>query len=122
MATAEELAGIRARMDAACEAEDRDPATLPLSLMTGWIVGSDEADLLDRAGRLAEWQGESGDPQAFIDAQQESWIIGTAAEAIERARALEAVGVQRIMAQHLLHRDLDAITLLGSEVIPALAR
>jgi F420-dependent oxidoreductase-like protein len=122
MATVEELAGIRERMDAACEAEGRDPATLPLSLMTGWIVGSDEADLLDRAGRLAEWQGESGDPQAFIDTQQESWIIGTAAEAIDRARALEAVGVRRIMAQHLLHRDLDAIRLLGSEVIPALAR
>ncbi|HEX3238598.1 MAG TPA: TIGR03560 family F420-dependent LLM class oxidoreductase [Solirubrobacterales bacterium] len=122
MATVEELAGIRERMDAACEAEGRDPATLPLSLMTGWIVGADEADLLDRARRLADWQGEEGDAQAFIDAQQDSWIVGTAAEAIDRARALEAAGVTRIMAQHLLHRDLDAVALLGSEVIPALAR
>ncbi len=122
MATAEELAAIRERMDAACEAEDRDPATLPLSLMTGWVVGADEADLLDRAARLAEWQGETADPRAFLDAQQDSWIVGTAAAAIERARELEAAGVTRIMAQHLLHRDLDAIALLGSEVIPALAR
>lgn len=122
MATAEELAETRAKLDAACEAEDRDPATLPLSVMTGWLVGADEADLLDRAARLAEWQGETADPKAFLEAQQDAWIVGTAAEAIEQARELEAAGVTRIMAQHLLHRDLDAIALLGSEVIPALAR
>ncbi len=122
MATAEELAETRRKLDAACETEGRDPATLPLSMMTGWIVGGDEADLLDRAGRLAEWQGEAGDARAFLDAQPDSWIVGTAAEAIERARELEAAGVKRIMAQHLLHRDLDAIALLGSEVVPALAR
>ncbi len=54
----EECAKTRAGLDAACEAEGRDPATLPLSLMTGWLVGADEADLHDRAARLAEWQGE----------------------------------------------------------------
>lgn len=122
MATAAELAQTRMRLDAACEAEDRDPASLPLSVMTGWIVGRDEADLHDRAARVAAWRGEDGDAEAFIAAQPDAWIIGTAAQACERAAELEAGGVQRIMAQHLLHRDLDAIALLGDEVIPAVAR
>ena len=39
MAVAEEVAEIRARLDRACEAEGRDPATLPLSMMTTWLVG-----------------------------------------------------------------------------------
>ena len=106
-------------MDAACEAEGRDPATLPLSVMTGWLIGADQADLHDRAARLAEWEGEDGGSHAFLDGRPDAWIVGTAAEAIERVRELEAVGVKRIMAQHLLHRDLDAIALLGGEVIPA---
>lgn len=122
MATAAELAEMRQGLDAACEAEGRDPASLPLSVMTGWLIGSDEADLHDRAARLAEWQDEGSDAQAFIDSCPDAWIVGTAAEAIEQARELEAVGVKRIMAQHLLHRDLDAIARLGSEVIPALTR
>jgi hypothetical protein len=29
------------------------------------------------------------------------------------------VGVSRVVAQHLLHRDLDTIALLAREVIPA---
>ncbi|HVD39088.1 MAG TPA: LLM class flavin-dependent oxidoreductase, partial [Solirubrobacterales bacterium] len=37
MATAEEVADLRRRLDEACEKEGRDPATLPLSMMTGWL-------------------------------------------------------------------------------------
>ena len=52
MATAEEIADLRRRLDEACEKEGRDPATLPLSMMTGWLVGADRAELVDRAARL----------------------------------------------------------------------
>jgi alkanesulfonate monooxygenase SsuD/methylene tetrahydromethanopterin reductase-like flavin-dependent oxidoreductase (luciferase family) len=116
MATAEEVADIRRRLDQACEAEGRDPATLPLSMMTGWLVGTDRAELVDRASRLSQWKGEGDDGEAFIAGLRESTILGTVDKALEQLRELEAAGCTRIMGQHLLHRDLDAVALLGREI------
>ena len=121
MATAAEVADIRQRLDEACEAADRDPKTLPLSMMTGWLVGADEDELRDRASRLARWKGEGEDGEAFLAGLRPSAIKGTVPEAIEQLRELEQAGLTRIMGQHLLHRDLDAIELLGREIVPALA-
>ena len=121
-ATRSELAELRTRLDEACEAAERDPATLPLSLMTGWLVAADRDELRDRAARLARWRGEGDDSDAFLAGLPESWIVGTVPDALEQLEALADAGVARVMAQHLLHRDLDAIELIGHEVIPALAR
>ncbi len=121
MSTAAEIADLRRRLDAACEAEDRDPASLPLSMMTGWLVGADREDLVDRASRLSRWKGQGEDGEALIAGLRESTILGTVPEAVEQLRELEAAGLTRIMGQHLLHRDLDAIALMGRELIPALA-
>jgi F420-dependent oxidoreductase-like protein len=121
MATAEEVADIRRRLDQACEAEGRDPASLPLSMMTGWLVGADRAELLDRASRLSQWKGQGEDGEAFIAGLRESTILGNAEEAVEQLRELEAAGLTRIMGQHLLHRDLDAVALMGREIAPRVA-
>jgi len=121
MATAEEVAEVRERLDQACEAADRDPKTLPLSMMTGWLVGADEAELRDRASSLSQWKGEGDDGEALLAGFRESAIKGTIPEAIEQLRELEQAGLTRIMGQHLLHRDLDAIELMGREIVPALA-
>ena len=75
--TAAECAAIREQLDEACEAAGRDP--IPLSLMTTWLAGEDRAELLDRAGRLAEWQGRDGDGEALPG--------GAAATARSRARS-----------------------------------
>jgi alkanesulfonate monooxygenase SsuD/methylene tetrahydromethanopterin reductase-like flavin-dependent oxidoreductase (luciferase family) len=83
MATAAEVAEIRAGLDAACEAEGRDPATLPLSMMTG----------RERA--------------------RESTITGSAEQAVEQLCELEAVGLTRLMGQHLTHRDLEMVAQMG---------
>jgi alkanesulfonate monooxygenase SsuD/methylene tetrahydromethanopterin reductase-like flavin-dependent oxidoreductase (luciferase family) len=120
MLTAEEVADLRRRLDEACEKEGRNPATLPLSMMTGWLVGADRDDLLDRASRLSEWKGEGGDGEAFIAGERESTILGTVDEAIEQLRELQEAGLTRIMGQHLLHRDLDAVALMGREIAPSL--
>jgi len=122
MATAEEVAAVRKGLDEACEAADRDPKSLPLSMMTGWLVGADEEELRDRASRLAQWKGEGDDGDAFLAGLRPSAIKGTVPEAIEQLQELEQAGLTRIMGQHLLHRDLDAIALMGRELIPALAR
>ena len=120
MATAEEVADIRRRLDQACEAEGRDPASLPLSMMTGWLVGADRDELVGRASRLSQWKGEGDDGEAFIAGLRESTILGTVEEAIEQLRELEEAGLARIMGQHLLHRDLDAVALMGTEIAPQL--
>jgi F420-dependent oxidoreductase-like protein len=120
MSTPAEILDIRTRLDEACEAADRDPATLPLSMMTGWLVGSDRDDLRNRAARLARWKGQDDTGAQFLEEIRESTIVGTVPEAVEQLQTLREAGLTRIMGQHLLHRDLDAIELMGREVIPAL--
>jgi alkanesulfonate monooxygenase SsuD/methylene tetrahydromethanopterin reductase-like flavin-dependent oxidoreductase (luciferase family) len=117
--TADECTVIRRELDDACAREGRDP--LPLSIMTGWLVGEDRAELLDRAGRLAEWRGHPGGAEGLLDTLGDSWIAGTLDEATERLRGLAASGVERVMLQHLLHRDLDAVEQIGRQVAPAVA-
>ncbi len=110
----------RARLDAGCEALGRDPATLPMSLMTGTVVGADRAELLERLRRIMALEGAEGDPSAFlVGVREEGWLAGTVDEVLEKLAALAAAGVRRVMLQHLLHDDLDAIEQLGREVLPA---
>ena len=120
MATPEEIADIRDRLDQACEAIDRDPASLPLSMMTGWLVGADRDDLRNRAARLSRWKGEGDSGADFLADIRKGTIVGTVPEAVGQLQALEDAGLTRLMGQHLLHRDLDAVQLMGREVIPAL--
>jgi len=112
-----EAAERRGRLETACREAGRDPATLAFSLMHGFLVGADEADLRARAGRLGEWQRR----QVSVDDLRRTWIAGTPDEVIARLREYEAVGVERVMLQHHLYRDVAALELIASEVIPAFA-
>jgi len=117
--TADECAAIRGELDEACRREGREP--IPLSMMVIWLAGEDRAELLDRAGRLAEWEGHDGDAEGFLAGLPEASIAATLEEAVERLRELGAAGVQRVMLQHLLHRDLETVRQIGRHVAPALA-
>jgi alkanesulfonate monooxygenase SsuD/methylene tetrahydromethanopterin reductase-like flavin-dependent oxidoreductase (luciferase family) len=117
--TASECAEIRAGLDRECEAAGREP--IPLSLMTTWLAGEDEAELNERANALASWQGRDGDGQAVLGELRASAIAGTIDENLERLSELESTGVSRVMLQHLLHRDLDAVEQIGRRVAPAVA-
>jgi F420-dependent oxidoreductase-like protein len=117
--TADECAVLRRELDEACRRESREP--MPLSLMTGWLVGADRAELLDRAGQLAERRGHDGDAESFLASLPESWITGTLDEATARLGELADAGVERVMLQHLLHTDLDAVAQIGRHVAPAVA-
>jgi alkanesulfonate monooxygenase SsuD/methylene tetrahydromethanopterin reductase-like flavin-dependent oxidoreductase (luciferase family) len=44
-----------------------------------------------------------------------------AAEGIERLRAFAEVGVSRAFLQHLEHRDLETVEMIGREIVPAVA-
>jgi alkanesulfonate monooxygenase SsuD/methylene tetrahydromethanopterin reductase-like flavin-dependent oxidoreductase (luciferase family) len=96
----------RAALDRACEKEGRDPATLRLSLMAGFVIGADEADLRERRARMAQWRGRDEIPP--------SWLYGTIEQIRERLEEYADAGVERVMFQHHLFRDLDAVALIGS--------
>ena len=101
-ATADECRERRERIAAACRDAGREP--IRFSLMTAFAVTGDHAT------RLLEGRGEA----------PEAWITGSPGEIVERLRALEQAGVERVMLQHLLHDDLEVLELIGREVIPAL--
>jgi alkanesulfonate monooxygenase SsuD/methylene tetrahydromethanopterin reductase-like flavin-dependent oxidoreductase (luciferase family) len=53
----------------------------------------------------------------WIAERRARWIVGTPDEAREMVRRFEAVGVERIMLQDFLPRDLEMIDLLGAELV-----
>jgi F420-dependent oxidoreductase-like protein len=115
MPTLEQIAQRRASIAAACERAGREP--IPFTVMTTALIGADAADLRRRADAHAEWTGSPVD----LEAARETWIVGTVEQAAERLRTYEQAGVSRIYLQHLVHRDLDAVQLIGRELVPAVA-
>jgi F420-dependent oxidoreductase-like protein len=115
--TVEDVATRRGRLARACEAEGRP--MLPFSVMTVVLVGSDDAELGDRAARLEERIGvEAG---SLRNEPPSGWIVGTVERAAEQLRALADAGVDRVFCQHLLHDDLDAVALIGERLSPEVA-
>jgi F420-dependent oxidoreductase-like protein len=115
-ASVETLRERRRALDEACGRAGRDPPSLGFSLMTTCVVAGDEAELRERARRVVAITGGS-DPEAFLAENRETGVVGTVEQARERLRALEDVGVQRIFLQHLDHRDLEMVELIGSELV-----
>jgi F420-dependent oxidoreductase-like protein len=114
-ATVDDARERRERIARACTDAGRE--ILPFSIMTGVVVGADEAELRDRARRLEERSGFAH----LVDEPPSGWIVGTVEAAAEQLRALGRVGVNRVMCQQLLHDDLDAVALLGEQLAPAVA-
>jgi alkanesulfonate monooxygenase SsuD/methylene tetrahydromethanopterin reductase-like flavin-dependent oxidoreductase (luciferase family) len=71
-----------------------------------------------RAEELGRWRGA---PVDLAAPETATWVAGTPAQVIERLRTLEAAGVARVYLQLLLHRDLEAVELIGREIAPAVA-
>jgi F420-dependent oxidoreductase-like protein len=111
----DEIRERRRRIDEACKRSGREP--MPFSVMTGVLVGADEADLGDRARRLAERMGSGSD---LLSEPPHGWVVGTVEKAADQLSTLAEAGVSRVMCQHLLHDDLHAIALLGEEIGPRL--
>jgi alkanesulfonate monooxygenase SsuD/methylene tetrahydromethanopterin reductase-like flavin-dependent oxidoreductase (luciferase family) len=94
---------------------------MTFSIMTGLVVGTDRSEVLERARRTMERTRETGDPAAWLAAQQASgWIAGTVDEVAAQMRALADAGVERFFLQHLDHADLDTVELIADEVVRAL--
>jgi alkanesulfonate monooxygenase SsuD/methylene tetrahydromethanopterin reductase-like flavin-dependent oxidoreductase (luciferase family) len=116
----EDIAPRRKAVRRAWDEAGRDADGARFSIMTGVLVGRDEGELLDRAGRLAEKTATGRSGREELDALPASWIAGTVDAVGEQLRALADLGVDRVMCQLLLHDDLDQIALIGGELGTAL--
>jgi F420-dependent oxidoreductase-like protein len=113
-ATAQRARAAFARLDEACTAVGREPSDITRSAMTGVLIAETEADLRDRTRQLLEFTGAGAgaDAEAWLAERRDRWVLGTVDQAAERITALAAAGVQRVMLQDFLPRDLDMVRLM----------
>jgi alkanesulfonate monooxygenase SsuD/methylene tetrahydromethanopterin reductase-like flavin-dependent oxidoreductase (luciferase family) len=107
----EDCAAARGRLDEACAAVGRDPATLRMSVMTRCVVGRDQADYERRLAAMCRATGE--DPAALQAEERATWIDGPPDELRAKVGAFRAAGVERFFLQHLDHADVEAVAIIG---------
>ena len=100
-----------ARVDAACETIDRDPATVIKSAALIACVGATEADISRRAAAIGRDVAEL----------RENGVAGTPAQAIDKLGAYAAAGIDRVYLQIMDLSDLDHVAEIGANVLPAAA-
>ena len=107
-----------AQLDDALRAAGRDPSTLVHSVMAGVLIGRDEAEVRRREQDLLAVFGDAGDEsEAWLATRRPRWVTGTPDQARDVVRRFEAIGVERLMLQDFLARDLDMIDLAGEVLI-----
>jgi F420-dependent oxidoreductase-like protein len=109
----DEVADAFARVRAACERIDRDPATLKLSVALPTIAGADREALTRRAAATG---------RTLDEFRNGTNICGDAEEIAAKVGRLADLGAQRIYFQTVDMRDLDQTAYLGTEVLPLLPR
>ena len=117
--TLDEVRERKQALDAACEQGGRDPATLRYSLMAPCVLGRDEREVNESARRIGARFGR--DPKDVLLRYGERGPVGTVDQAIEHLKQIEELGYERVMLQHLAHRDLETVALIGRELAPAVA-
>jgi alkanesulfonate monooxygenase SsuD/methylene tetrahydromethanopterin reductase-like flavin-dependent oxidoreductase (luciferase family) len=98
--TVDEARERKRALDEAAAAAGRAP--LRFSMMTGCVVADDASDLKDR---LATFKRLTGNDAPAIS--------GTVDDVAARLREYEAVGVERVMLQHIAHEDVEMVKVLG---------
>jgi alkanesulfonate monooxygenase SsuD/methylene tetrahydromethanopterin reductase-like flavin-dependent oxidoreductase (luciferase family) len=105
-------------LDEACRAIGRDPGTLTRSAMVGALVGHDESAVARRAAALLEGFGQSpAEGAAWLQTRRRRWILGTPDEARAMVARFAEAGIERIMLQDFVPRDLEMIDELAEALI-----
>jgi alkanesulfonate monooxygenase SsuD/methylene tetrahydromethanopterin reductase-like flavin-dependent oxidoreductase (luciferase family) len=109
-----------AQLDEACRTIGRNPATVTHSAMVGLLIGRTPAEVRDREQALvAAFGGADDESEEWLEARRPRWIYGTPDEARRRVRAFAEAGVERLMFQDFLARDLDMIDLAAEALFDA---
>jgi F420-dependent oxidoreductase-like protein len=111
------IAGVRARLDR----DGRDQASLATSVMTWCYVGTTEDEAMDRIRVVFDRSMRAERFADELDALRATCVVGSVDQAVERLRAYEAAGVQRIMLNHELFDDLEMLEVLATQVFPRVA-
>lgn len=115
--TPAEVAAINAHIDAACATAGRDPATIRRSVMAGVLIGRDEAEVRARvAAQVAMFDDDPEQAEAWMEARKDRWVVGSLDAARARMAEYAAAGVDRIMLQDFIPRDLEHVALMGELV------
>ena len=115
-----EVREISARLDAACRKIGRDPRTLTRSVMAGVLVGRDDAEVQQRtAAQMAILGSTADDAAAWLDARRDRWILGPPQAARARIAEYEEIGIDRLLLQVVLPRDLDHVAVMGEFITAA---
>jgi F420-dependent oxidoreductase-like protein len=115
-ATPEQCRAVRERLDRACEAVGRDPASLRLSVFLGVCVAETAAEV----ERLVDVICRRDPQYERLRRLIHTWVKGTPDEAAERLRALEAAGVERVMLSVNAPEHEAMVRLIGDRVLPLL--
>lgn len=110
---------LRAALDAACAAEGRDPASIPLTVMTGGLVGASQSDFQDRARRTFEAIGK-GALDEWLDGLSAVWVLGGPEQAAQRLGEFADAGATGVLLQIQMPDDLDMLDAVMHEVAPRL--
>jgi len=115
----EAFAEMSAKLDAACAEVGRDPSEITRSAMVGVLVGRTEAEVRERQAALMAAFGEEGSEtgEAWLEERRTRWVFGTPDEARAGVRSFADAGVERIMLQDFLPRDLDMVDVMGEELV-----
>jgi F420-dependent oxidoreductase-like protein len=100
-----------ARVREACEAQDRDPATMRWSNALVLCVGADEAELDRRAAAIGREKDELRD----------NGLAGTPQEVVDKIGRYAELGAERLYLQVLDLADLDHLRLVARDVMPQVA-
>jgi alkanesulfonate monooxygenase SsuD/methylene tetrahydromethanopterin reductase-like flavin-dependent oxidoreductase (luciferase family) len=107
-----------AELDEACRTIGRDPASLTRSAMVGTLIGRDDAEIERRGAALLEEFGEdAASGQAWLRARRGRWLFGTPDEARATVARFADAGIERIMLQDFLPRDLDHVDLMAEALL-----
>jgi F420-dependent oxidoreductase-like protein len=102
------------RLDEACKAIGREPGSIVRSAMAGVLIGRDEAEVRERSKAQIEIFGANDrEADEWLEERRDRWITGTPDQARARIAEYEAAGVQRLMLQTFLPRDLDQVRLMA---------
>ncbi|MDQ6637276.1 MAG: LLM class flavin-dependent oxidoreductase [Candidatus Dormibacteraeota bacterium] len=110
-----------ALLDDHCRQLGREPSEIRRSLMLGYLLGRNEAELRERAvamGKVRGWPDKS--PDEVLTELRERRLVGTPQEAVAQLRPFVKAGVQEFCFQTLLLDDREALELIAQEVMPAL--
>ncbi len=94
---------------------------LRFSVMLGCLIGETRADALQRARAVYALRPREASFDDWLARFRTTGVVGSCDETAEQLRAYARAGCERVMLQHLLHRDLEPVRLIGRELAPALA-